>query len=340
MPERYDELRAYPINVIEVGTNELPRVFAHVTSNHFCNSYNILRTYWELSRAPEVWRDNLARIDEIWAPNPFIAESFRTIFAGPITVVPPCVDLPAVELDGHQHFGLAASRFHFLFSFDYFSFPQRKNPLAVLRAFRKAFPDPSTPVGLVIKSTGAVDHFPALKRALRAAAEDDERILVIDESLTRQEMLALLAATDCYTSLHRAEGFGFGLTEAMALGKSVIATDYSGNTEFLTPETGYPIPYRLKPVGADEYIYPEGQVWADPDEAACAAAMIRVFSVPEEAKAKAAVGQRFVMHRYGPANVGRIVEQRVREIVAQRTAAASLAGGAELAPDHLPAPLR
>ena len=323
MPERYDETGTHPINVIEVGTNELSTVFAHISEAHFRNSYNILRTYWELSRAPEAWRGNLARIDEIWAPNPFIAESFRTIFQGPITVVPPCLDLPEVVLDGHKHFGLAADRFYFLFSFDYFSFPQRKNPLAVLRAFRRAFPDPSTRVGLVIKSTGAVEHFPALKRALRAAADDDERIVVIDESLTRQEMLALLAATNCYASLHRAEGFGFGLTEAMALGKPVIGTDYSGNTEFLTPETGYPIPYTLKPVGPDEYIYPEGQVWAYPDEAACSAAMARVLSEPGEAQAKAAAGQRFVMHRYGAANVGRIVEQRVHAIVAQRAAAIS-----------------
>jgi glycosyltransferase involved in cell wall biosynthesis len=325
MPERYDEVRRHTINVIEVATNEVPTVFAHVSAAHFRDSYNILRTYWELSRAPEVWRDNLAGIDEIWAPNPYIAESFRAIFAGPITVVPPCLDLPAVEIDGHRHFGLAAGRFHFLFSFDYFSSPHRKNPLAVLRAFRQAFPDPSAPVGLVIKSTGTVDHFPALKRALRTAAEDDPRILVIDGSLSRQEMLALLAATDCYVSLHRAEGVGFGLTEAMALGKSAIGTDYSGNTEFLTPATGYPIPYRLTPVGAGEYIYPEGQVWAEPDEAACAAAMLRVVSAPEEARARAAAGQRFVLDRYGPANVGRIVEQRVCEIVALRTAAPALA---------------
>jgi glycosyltransferase involved in cell wall biosynthesis len=340
MPERYDEIRAYPINIIEVGTNELPTVLAHVGPSHFRNSYNILRTYWELSRAPEIWRANLARIDEIWAPNPFIAESFRAIFNGPITVVPPCVDLPPVELDGHKHFGLPAGRVHFLFSFDYFSFPQRKNPLAVLRAFRKAFPEPSTPVGLVIKSTGAVDHFPGLKRALRAAAEDDERIIVIDESLTRQEMLALLAATDCYTSLHRAEGFGLGLAEAMALGKVVIATNYSGNTDFLTQQTGYPIPYRLQPVGANEYIYPEGQVWADPDEAACAAAMVRVVSAPGEARIKAAAGQRFVMHRYGPTNVGGIVQQRVHQIVAQRATAADPLGKAGLAPDCLSAQLR
>ncbi|WP_419759657.1 glycosyltransferase [Acidisoma sp.] len=323
MPERYDEVRTHTINVIEVGTNELPTVFAHVSEAHFASSYNILRTYWELSRAPEAWRDNLARIDEIWAPNPFIAESFRTIFTGPITVVPPCLDLPAITLDGRQHFGLVNGRFYFLFSFDYFSFPQRKNPLAVLRAFRKAFPDPSSPVGLVIKSTGAVDHFPALKRALRAAADDDERILVIDESLTRQEMLALLDATGCYVSLHRAEGFGFGLTEAMALAKPVIGTDYSGNTEFLTAATGYPIPYSLKPIGADEYIYPDGQVWAYPDEDACAAAMVRVFGEPEDARTRAAAGQRFVMHRYGPATVGHIVEQRVQEILAERAVAAS-----------------
>lgn len=320
MPERYDEIGLHAINVIEVGTNELPTVFANISPAHFRGSYNILRTYWELSRAPEAWRDHLRQIHEIWAPNPFIAESFRAIFDGPITVVPPCVDLPAVVLDGRAHFGLDAGRFYFLFSFDYFSFPQRKNPLAVLRAFRKAFPDLSENVGLVIKSTGAVDHFPALKQALRAAAEDDRRIMVIDESLTRQEMLGLLSGTDCYTSLHRAEGFGFGLTEAMALGKPVIGTDYSGNTEFLMPETGYPVPFELKPIGLDEYIYPESQVWAYPDEDACADAMRRVFTLPEEAKAKAEAGQRFVRNRYNPTNVGRIAEARAREILAQQAA--------------------
>lgn len=314
MPERYDLVNAHAVNVIEVTPDELPHVFEHIGRHHLHCSYNVLRTYWELGKAPEVWRPKLARIDEIWAPNAFVAESFRTIFDRPITIIPPCVDVPDSEADGHRLFGLDGGRFNFLFSFDYTSFPERKNPLAVVRAFRAAFPDLSARVGLVVKSTGPIKHSPRIKQELRAAANNDERIEIIDESLPRQEMLSLLAVADCYVSLHRSEGFGLGMAEAMALGKSVIGTSYSGNTDFLTQETGYPVPYTLRKVERDEYVHAEGQVWADPDESACAAAMYRVFSNREEAAARARAGQRFVAERYGSDNVGRMVKNRLDQI--------------------------
>jgi glycosyltransferase involved in cell wall biosynthesis len=133
-------------------------------------------------------------------------------------------------------------------------------------------------------------------------------------------MLSLIATSDCYVSLHRSEGFGLGLAEAMALGKPVIGTDYSGSTDFLNEETGYPIPCVLRPIAATEYIHPEEQVWADPDEAACAAAMIRVFSDTAEARRKAMAARRFVAERYGPRAVGGIVEQRLHEIFKRRAA--------------------
>jgi glycosyltransferase involved in cell wall biosynthesis len=250
-----------------------------------------------------------------------VAESFRTIFDRPITIVPPCIELPAPEPHGHRLFSLDEGRFHFLFSFDYFSFPQRKNPLGVLRAFHAAFPDLTERVGLIVKCTGSVKHFPQIKEALRAAARHDERIVIIDESLPREEMLTLIATADCYVSLHRSEGFGLGMAEAMALAKPVIGTDYSGNTDFLTQETGYPVTYTLRKVAPDEYVHTEGQVWAEPDEAACAAAMRRVFNNREEAVARAKAGQSLVASRYGPLNVGRIVERRLNEIF-------------DLGPDH------
>lgn len=321
MSELYDRDNSYAVNVIEVAANELPTVFQNISRDHFANSYNILRTYWELSRAPNEWRNILIDIDEIWTPNYFVAESFRHIFDGPITIVPPCVQVPEVPLDGKARFNLDPARFYILFSFDYFSFPQRKNPMAVVRAFRQAFPDPATPVGLIVKSTGAVGHFPAIKQQLRDAARQDGRIEIIDMTLDRPEMLALLKAADCYVSLHRAEGFGLGMAEAMAFGKPVIATGYSGNAEFVTPETAYPIPYKLRTVPSDGYVYPEGQVWAEPDETACSAAMVRVFSDKIDAAQRARAGQDFVRQRFGLENVGQIAAGRLREIFAQRASA-------------------
>ncbi|PZO03509.1 MAG: hypothetical protein DCF30_02745 [Hyphomicrobiales bacterium] len=316
MQQHYDRANRYAVNVIEVAANELATVFDNINRSRFDHSYNILRTYWELSRAPEEWREKLARVDEIWAPNEFVADSFRHIFDKTITVVPPCVEVEEVAIDGRAHFGLDPRRFYFLFSFDYFSFPQRKNPLAVVRAFRKAFVDPATPVSLIVKSTGAVGHFPEIKQYLRDAAREDGRIEIMDRTVDRKEMLALLKSADCYVSMHRAEGFGLGMAEAMAFGRSVIGTGYSGNAEFLTAETGYPIPYRLRPVPADGYVHTDGQVWAEPDEAACAEAMIRVVSEPAEAAARAAAGQQFIARRFGTDNVGEIASSRLKEIFA------------------------
>jgi glycosyltransferase involved in cell wall biosynthesis len=124
----------------------------------------------------------------------------------------------------------------------------------------------------------------------------------------------LIASIDCYVSLHRSEGFGLGMAEAMALEKPVIATDYSGNCEFVTESTGYPIPFTLTPVWPHEYVHTEGQVWADPDEDACAAAMRHVVDYPAEAASRARAGRAFVEDRYGAINVGRLATERLDAI--------------------------
>lgn len=314
MPERYDEVRAHTINVVEVSPDELPHVFKHVSPSHFDRSYTILRAYWELEKAPDAWRADLEHIDEIWTPTEFVTRSFAPIFDRTITVIPPAVETPHTDVDGHARFGLQPGLFYYLFSFDYYSRPARKNPEAVLKAFRQAFPNPTIPAGLIIKSTGAVGHYPELRAELLLASEQDPRITIIDETTTRPEMLALIKATDCYVSLHRAEGFGLGMVEAMTFGKPVIATDYSGSTDFLTEETGYPIPYRLIPVGPHDYVHAEDQVWADASVQDCAATMRYVFDHQVEAAAKARHGQMLVEARYSPASVGCAAEKRLNEI--------------------------
>lgn len=323
MPERDDLAGVHAVNVLELTPDELPRVLDHIGAYRAASSYNILRTYWELGRAPEAWRAKLAGMHEIWAPNPFVAESLRGVFDGAITVVPPCLDVPEPVPGGHEAFGLERETFWFLFSFDYFSFPQRKNPLAVVRAFRAAFPRHATRAGLVLKAAGAAGHHPEVKAALREAAAADGRIVVLDEALTRAEMLSLLTACDAYVSLHRAEGFGLGMAEAMALGKPVVATAYSGNADFITAETAYPVPFTLRPVAPGEYVHAENQVWAEPDEDAAAALMRRVFEDGAERERVARAGQGFVLERYGAANVGRVAGGRLRELLGVSAAGAA-----------------
>ena len=129
--------------------------------------------------------------------------------------------------------------------------------------------------------------------------------------------MSLIAGSDSYISLHRSEGFGLGMVETMAYGKPVIGTDFSGSTDFLSERTGYPVPCEIRPVRRGEYVYFDGQVWAEPDVDAAAAAMREVFSGTQQTHIRAAAGQAFVRERYGREGVARKVAERIGEIMSQ-----------------------
>jgi glycosyltransferase involved in cell wall biosynthesis len=207
-------------------------------------------------------------------------------------------------------------RFYFLFSFDYFSTPARKNPIGVLRAFRLAFPDLNEKVGLIIKSTNTRREDFRIRRMIAKAATEDPRIMVLDKPMSRDEILSLIRQSDCYVSLHRSEGFGLGMAEAMAFGNIVIGTNYSGSTDFLSERTGFPVNYTERTLRQGEYIYAEGQSWAEPDERAAIEAMQRAFYDQSERRRRASAGKALVQTRYGRENVGRIAETRLTHILA------------------------
>ncbi|WP_191971019.1 glycosyltransferase [Methylobacterium soli] len=322
MPEHYDLERRYRVNVFEAAADQLPAFYEHF-GPRLEGSYNILRTYWELAGTPKHWGRLLQRMHEIWAPTTFVAEAFRKIYDGPITIVPPCVSVEATEHHNRNYFGMDRSRFYFLFTFDYNSWSTRKNPAAVLNAFADAFPG-SENVGLVIKSTGAPEHSPRTRALVAEAAARDPRIRVIDETLARAELISLIRQSDCYVSLHRAEGFGLGMAEALALGKAVVATDYSGNTDFLTEETGFPVPHTLRPLLDGEYAFTDHQVWAEPDVTAAAEILRQVYHEPRLRQTRAAAGRTLIATRFGPENVGRLATSRLRQVLAMlKTASGS-----------------
>ncbi|KST59838.1 hypothetical protein AO398_16305 [Methylobacterium sp. GXS13] len=193
--------------------------------------------------------------------------------------------------------------FTFLTTFDSFSFVERKNPLATVRAFQAAFDKDDPTVALIIKTWNKNRIFDAFQvsvwRAIDELIRDDPRIRVIDETFTYEQILSMKMACDCYVSLHRAEGFGFGMLEAMQLGRPVIATAYSGNMDFCTPENSYLVDYDLVAVGFDEYLAVErGCVWADPKIASAAAAMRDVVSNREEAAKRGVRAAQFVRENF------------------------------------------
>jgi glycosyltransferase involved in cell wall biosynthesis len=172
-------------------------------------------------------------------------------------------DLPPEHLN-KEYFGLNPNEFTFIFSFDFNSMSERKNPQATIKAFKKAFPKGDHCARLILKTMNG-SHYAQLRKNLEALIDQDPRIEIRDEHLTQNEMRGLIRSCDCYISLHRAEGLGLGLAEAMYLGKPTIATGYSGNTEFMNSTNSILVPYKLVPVPNAAYPNGKDQMWAKPD---------------------------------------------------------------------------
>ena len=199
---------------------------------------------------------------------------------------------------------------------------ERKNPHAVVDAFRHAFSPGEGPT-LVLKSINGRERKPRQLEQLQAAVADRPDILVVDGYVSVAERDSFVAACDCFVSLHRSEGFGLTMAEAMSHGKPVIATGYSGNLEFMDDSTAYLVPYKLVPVPDDWWAYAPGALWAEPDVQAAAAAMREVFAGPERARA---VGQRArsaILRRFSIERTTEFVARRYRTVRALPRSTAS-----------------
>ena len=230
---------------------------------------------WELPVWPRRWAGAFELVDEVWAATRYTQAMYQQAGGRPVPLMPLPVAVDRMQPCGRAALGLPEQRFLYLFVFDFNSRLTRKNPWAVIEAFQRAYPPPRNrrerrapaEVGLVMKAMNGRSTHPGWEAfKLRCAA--DPRIVLLEETLDRPQLLGLVAACDAYVSLHRAEGFGRTLAEAMLLGKPVVATDFSGNTDFLMPHVGFPVQWSRREVGPEEYLFVEpedGAWWAEPD---------------------------------------------------------------------------
>jgi glycosyltransferase involved in cell wall biosynthesis len=277
--------------------------------------YRFAQFWWELETVPADRRPDTRMIHEVWAPTRFVADALRPVVPVPVTPMLGGVDLPAVPGLPRCRLGLPEGRFLFLFCFDMFSVMERKNPLGLIRSFRRAF-RPDEGAALVVKvSRGPAD--PAERGRLLGAA-GEAGVTVIDAVLPREDSLALLAACDCYVSLHRSEGFGLSLAEAMLLGKPVVATGYSGNLDFMSADNSLLVDARRVPLERDYPPYPRGAAWAEPSEDHAARLMRWAFDHPEEAKALGERARRDAQERLSPAAAGGRMRRRLEAVRAAR----------------------
>ncbi|MPZ81361.1 MAG: FkbM family methyltransferase [Actinophytocola sp.] len=253
---------------------------------------------WELSTFPPAMHPAFGQVDEIWTISDFCAAAIAAHSPVPVHRIPVPVRDPLAGQDTQRHTPGADGITRFLFVFDHNSIFDRKNPLAAIEAFRTAFPDRAD-VRLVLKTINGDKH-PGDSERLRMAVARDERIELIDQYLAADEVAKLFTAADGYLSLHRSEGFGLTVAEAMAHGLPVVATDYGGTSEFLTRETGWPIPYRMVDVGPGNEPYPRAARWAEPDVAAAAAALREIADHPAQAVRRGAAARQHVLSTRSP----------------------------------------
>jgi glycosyltransferase involved in cell wall biosynthesis len=232
----------------------------------FYKSKNFGLFFWELEGPSQEWRWLRAWMDEVWVHSDFLVKSFSKMFRN-VHKIPFVLDLKFNKKLNRSYFKLPQNTFIFIFNFDYWSVYERKNPEALVEAFKKAFGDRSD-VYLLIKSTHA-KYRPDEATKLKSLIGSAKNIELRDIFISSENMMSLINLCDCYVSLHRAEGLGLGIAEAMALGKPVIATNYSGNLEFMSEHNSCLVGYKKIPIKKNAYPHCNRESnngdWADPD---------------------------------------------------------------------------
>lgn len=293
----------FPINLLFVNADQTPRVLSELGGDFTRDRYTVGYWFWELAEFPAAWVPAIDCVDEVWVASEFVRAAIERVSNKPVRKVRCPVPAPPSRAYARKEFGLPDDRFVFLFTADLNSYAARKNPLGVVNAFRTAFPRGDESVFLYIKTINANRAQREVDSLLRAI-DGDARIKMADRVLPRADVSGLLSVADCYVSLHRSEGLGIGLAEAMSLGKPVIGTGYSGNMEFMEPGNSCVVGYQMIDIKPGEYPFGEDQKWADPDIDHAAYFMRRVANDPAFCSRLGAAARARLQKDFSPKAIG------------------------------------
>ncbi|HEY2180649.1 MAG TPA: glycosyltransferase [Solirubrobacteraceae bacterium] len=295
--------------LVAVNADELPG-FVDRLGESYWEGPRIGIWGWETNAIPARWRRAFELVAEIWVYSRYMAENIGAQAPVPVLALPPPVQRPPQPV-ATTRLGVPDG-YLFLFVFDYLSTIQRKDPVALIEAFKAAF-EPGEGPQLLIKTINAPLR-PLSEEEVLWAAHGRGDVHVIDRSLDPAELNGLMAGCDCYVSLHRAEGFGLTLAEAMAIGKPAIATGYSGNVDFMNDANSYLVDFTIGRVGPECEIYPPEGEWAQPSVEHAARLMRHVYENPNEAAAKGERAAADVARLLSPEAVGGRMRERLEQL--------------------------
>ena len=310
----FEQFGSYNINLVHVNADQSGVVREHLANEVFDNRYTIGYWYWEMPVFPDFLDFAFENVDEIWVATEYILNAISQKTDKPVKLVPPNVSVSVDTSITRADFGLKDDEFVFFHMSDVLSMPERKNPMAVISAFKQAFTEETEqPVKLLLKITN-LDRNPELEAQIKEAIDDDPRISMIFGYLEREHLNSLLANIDCYVSLHRAEGFGLPIAEAMCLGKVVIATMWSGNVDFMNQKNSLPVTYELVELQEDIGPYEKGQVWAEPSINDAADKMFNIVGNGALQESLGEAARQTIAEHFSPASSGKAMKQRLKEL--------------------------
>lgn len=316
---KYQHGAPFDINVFQASANHTSSLRALIGPGIYAGRYNVGYWAWELAEFPDEWTSAFDAYDEIWVFSEFARQAISRKSPIPVTTMPVPIEVPPPDPGIRGKLGLPEDAFLVMFVFDANSVIARKNPWAVIRAFKQAFDgdehvdaNRSRPPRLVIKVNN-LDIYPTEAARLRYEMTDVGGVL-LEGYLPGNQTHELIGTADLYISLHRSEGFGLTIAEAMAMGRPTVATAYSANVEFMTEESSYLIPYQLVPLEDDIAVYRKGNVWAEADIEAAARVLRHVYDNPEEAERKGHAAAEYMRENHNRETVGRRIAARARDI--------------------------
>ena len=267
----------FDVTVLAVNGSEVPLASRALGARALRDQYRIGFWAWELENFPDTQQVGFPYVDEVWMNSTFVRDAVRRVAPPdlPVHAVPFGVDLPVDEMGRpldpldpsskdtvRRRLGLPTGHPLFGYMFDYASSIERKNPEMAITTFCRAFPKVGE-ASLVLKSVNA-HLFGETQSQLQATIGTRIDVILIDQVLPSNDVYDFLRCLDGYVSLHRSEGYGMTLLEAMAFGVPTVATAYSGNLDFMGTANSWLIPYRLVPSrGITHY---GNSVWAEPDQ--------------------------------------------------------------------------
>jgi glycosyltransferase involved in cell wall biosynthesis len=305
----------HPVTIVCVNPDGMEGARDQLGDAAFADRHVIGMWWWEVDVMPQRWMRAFDLVDEVWVGSSFVADALAAISPVPVVHVPLPVPRPVAAPAGRSELGLPEDTFLFGFVYDYRSVAARKNPLGLVQAFRRAFDGSRSgdDVGLVLKTldgAGSDEH-----AAVVAAADGDPRIMFVDANMPAAEKNALIRELDCYVSLHRSEGFGLTIAEAMILGTPVIATDYGGSRDFATAFNALLVDHRPVPIGPGSEPYPADATWAEPDLGHAAALMREAVDDHEAMHVRAMRARSDLAEHHAPEAAGRAMADRLARVL-------------------------